>query len=84
VRVIGMEIEQASAKVRAKGIGDDEEDYGLPIWAERIPVRTVLGPPEPCRRLVTGVERPETLSGYREGRALGDALSEAHAATFPG
>ncbi len=83
-RVIGMDIEQASAKVRAKGIADDEEDYGLPIWAERIPVRTVLGPPEPCPRLVPGVERPETLGGYREGRALGDALREAHAATFPG
>ena len=82
-RVIGMTIEQASAKVRAKGIGDDEEDYALPIYAERIPVRTVLGAPEPCGRLAAGVERPETLAPYREGRALGDALTEAHAATFP-
>ena len=42
-RFVGMEIEQASAKVRAKGIGDDEEDYALPVYAERIPVHTVLG-----------------------------------------
>ena len=83
-RVIGMTIEQASAKVRAKGIGDDEEDYALPIWAERIPVKTVMGAPEPCSRLVAGVPRPETLAGYREGRALEDALTEAHAATFSG
>ena len=50
--VIAMEIEEASAKVRSKGVADDEEDYALPIYAERIPVRTVLGAPEPCPRLL--------------------------------
>ena len=82
-RVIGMEIEQASAKVRAKGIGDEEEDYALPIYAERIPVSTILGAPEPCARLMPGVERPEGLAGYREGRKLDDAVSEAYRSTFP-
>lgn len=82
-RVIGMEIEQASAKVRAKGIGDEEEDYALPIYAERIPVFTVLGAPEPCARLMPGVERPDGLAGYREGRRLDDAVSEAYRSTFP-
>ena len=83
-RFIGMEIETASAKVRAKGIGDDEEDYALPIYAERIPVRTVLGAPEPCNRLVDGVTRPAALQGYREGRRLDEAVAEAYRATFPG
>jgi nitroimidazol reductase NimA-like FMN-containing flavoprotein (pyridoxamine 5'-phosphate oxidase superfamily) len=82
-RVVGMTIERASAKIRAKGIGDDEEDYALPIYAERIPVRTVLGAPEPCARLLAGVERPSGISGYREGRPLEDALKEAHTTTFP-
>jgi uncharacterized protein len=82
-RVIGMEIEQASAKVRAKGIGDEEEDYALPIYAERIPVHTILGAPEPCARLMPGVERPEGLEGYREGRKLDDAVAEAYRSTFP-
>ncbi len=59
--VIAMEIEEASAKVRSKGVGDDEEDYALPIYAEKIPVRTVLGAPEPCPRLRDGVERPASL-----------------------
>jgi nitroimidazol reductase NimA-like FMN-containing flavoprotein (pyridoxamine 5'-phosphate oxidase superfamily) len=81
-RFIGMEIEQASAKIRAKGIGDDEEDYALPIYAERIPVRTVLGAPEPCRRLVPGVARPEGIAGYHEGRRLDEAVAEAYATTF--
>ncbi len=82
-RFLGMEIEQASAKIRAKGIGDDEEDYALPIYAERIPVHTVLGAPEPCARLVGGVARPEGIAGYREGRRLDEAVSEAHKTTFP-
>ncbi len=82
-RVIGMEIERASAKIRSKGIGDEDEDYALPIYAERIPVRTILGAPEPCKRLLPGVERPESLTGYCEGRSLDDALEEAHRATFP-
>jgi uncharacterized protein len=75
--VIAMDIEQASAKIRAKGVADDEEDYELPIYAERIPVRTVLGAPEPCPRLREGVERPASLQGYSEGRLLDDALTQA-------
>jgi nitroimidazol reductase NimA-like FMN-containing flavoprotein (pyridoxamine 5'-phosphate oxidase superfamily) len=82
--VIAMEIEEASAKIRSKGVGDDEEDYALPIYAERIPVRTVLGAPEPCPRLRDGVERPASLDGYSEGRLLGDALQEAYLRHYPG
>ena len=37
--VIGMTIDEASAKVRSKGVADEEEDYGLPIYAARFPVR---------------------------------------------
>jgi nitroimidazol reductase NimA-like FMN-containing flavoprotein (pyridoxamine 5'-phosphate oxidase superfamily) len=77
--VISMEIERASAKIRAKGVADDDEDYALPIYAERIPVHTVLGAPEPCPRLLPGVERPAALAGYREGRTLEEAVAEAYA-----
>ncbi|NEU95169.1 pyridoxamine 5'-phosphate oxidase family protein [Bradyrhizobium sp. UFLA 03-164] len=80
---IAMEIEEASAKVRAKGVADEDEDYELPIYAERIPVRTVLGAPEPCPRLLDGVTRPATLDGYSEGRLLEDALRDAYFAQYP-
>ncbi|WP_027523908.1 pyridoxamine 5'-phosphate oxidase family protein [Bradyrhizobium sp. Ec3.3] len=80
---IAMEIEEASAKVRAKGLADDDEDYALPIYAERIPVRTVLGAPEPCKRLLDGVTRPATLNGYSEGRLLEDALLDAYFEEYP-
>ena len=81
--VIAMEIEQASAKIRTKGVADDEEDYALPVYAERIPVRTVIGAPEPCPRLLDGVKRPETLRAYSEGRLLDDALRETHLLHYP-
>lgn len=74
--VIGMRIEEASAKTRAKGVGDDEEDYGHPVWAGVIPVRTVVGAEEPCPRLLPGLARPESLSAYREGARLDEALTQ--------
>ncbi|MGO4642906.1 flavin-nucleotide-binding protein [Mesorhizobium sp. SEMIA 3007] len=77
--VIGMRIEEASAKVRAKGVADDEEDYGHPVWAGIIPVRTVIGAAEPCPRLLPGIERPGNLAGYAEGEGLDAALMQAQA-----
>lgn len=81
--VVVMEIERASAKIRAKGVADEDEDYGMPIYAERVPVRLVMGAPEPCPRLMEGVFRPDTLAGYRVGRALEEAVLEAHSVTYP-
>ncbi len=82
--VIAMDIERASAKIRAKGVADDDEDYLLPIYAERLPVQTIIGTPEPCPRLQAGVARPANLDGYRAGRRLEEAVSEAPAAAYPG
>ncbi|MBP0578674.1 pyridoxamine 5'-phosphate oxidase family protein [Labrys sp. LIt4] len=75
--VIGMRIEEASAKVRAAGVGDDEEDYGQPVWAGVIPVQTVIGTAEPCPRLLPGMGKTAGLAGYRAGRRLDEALLEA-------
>jgi nitroimidazol reductase NimA-like FMN-containing flavoprotein (pyridoxamine 5'-phosphate oxidase superfamily) len=80
--VVWMDIEDASAKIRARGVVDDDEDYALPVYAERIPITTVLGRPEPCQRLAEGVRRPDALAGYSAGRALQDALSEAYVTAY--
>jgi len=80
--VIAMDIERASAKIRARGVVDEDEDYALPIYAERIPVSAVLGQPEPCPRTPEGLERPATLAGYAAGRSLEEALSEAYAVAY--
>lgn len=79
--VIVMEIEDASAKIRAAGVSGDP-DADLPIWAERLPVRTVVGAPEPCPSVPPGMERPAHLAPYAEGRPLEDALREAYAAAY--
>ena len=77
-----MEIERAFAKIRARGVVDDVEDHERSIYADRLLVRTVLGAPEPCPRLVPGVSRPETLAPYQAGRPLEAALREAYARAY--
>ena len=81
--VVSMKIEKASAKIRTKGLADDDEDYAFPTYAERIPLRTVMGAPEPCDRLLPGVERPATLASYSAGRLLEEALTETYAMSYP-
>jgi hypothetical protein len=49
--LIAMEIERASAKIRARGTVDEKEDYALPVYAERIPVITCWARPEPVQGL---------------------------------
>lgn len=44
--ILGMPIEEASAKIRSGGPVDDEADYALPIWAGVLPVRYAVGEPE--------------------------------------
>lgn len=81
--VIWMDIEEASAKIRTRGVVDDDEDYALRIYAERLPIRTVIGAPEPCPQRLPGVERPEALSDYAPGQLLEIALARAHARRCP-
>jgi nitroimidazol reductase NimA-like FMN-containing flavoprotein (pyridoxamine 5'-phosphate oxidase superfamily) len=43
--VVGIHIDEASAKIRTGPPKDDEEDYALPIWAGVLPLRTVADEP---------------------------------------
>lgn len=74
--VIGMRIDEASAKIRAKNVGDDELDGDQPVWAGVIPVRTVVEPAQPSPRLRPGLVPGADLDAYRPGRELGDVLVE--------
>jgi len=56
--VLGMQIEEASAKVRIGPPVDDEEDYALPIWGGVIPIRQALGEPVDDGRLAPGAGLP--------------------------
>lgn len=74
--VIAMVIEEASAKVRGKGVGDDPEDLDLPIWAGVIPLRTVIGEAEISPAVPDGVAPPADIAAYRPGRTLGEVFAE--------
>ncbi len=59
--ILGMELNEVSAKVRSGPPGDDEEDYALPIWAGVVPVRQVFDAAVPCPRLMAGVHEPQHI-----------------------
>jgi hypothetical protein len=80
--VIGMTIDEASAKVRSKGVGDKEEDYALPIYAAKFPVRQIVEQVEVCPRLPAGVEQPDGLSGFTPGRRLDEVMAENYRRTY--
>ena len=77
---VAMPIDEASGKIRDTHVSDDEEDYALPVWTARIPVRQVLGETEPCPRQLPGLDRPAGMNGYRDGRRLDETLLEAYRA----
>ena len=62
--VLALPIEDASAKMRAGGPLDDEEDYALPAWAGVIPLSLRAGEPRPDERLAPGIPVPPYVSGY--------------------
>jgi uncharacterized protein len=82
--VLGMEIEQASAKIRALDVHDEEADYAVPAWTALIPVRTVLDPPVECPRQHKDAS-PEAggMGPWRPGRRLDEVLTEAYSITYP-
>jgi nitroimidazol reductase NimA-like FMN-containing flavoprotein (pyridoxamine 5'-phosphate oxidase superfamily) len=62
--VLAIPIEEASAKIRAGGPLDDEEDYALPAWAGVIPLVTQALAPEPDVRLAGGISPPAYVTAY--------------------
>jgi uncharacterized protein len=80
---IVMPIDEASGKIRSTHVIDDEEDYALPVWTARIPIRQVLGEAELCPRQPPGIPVPEGMRGYQAGRSLDEALLEAYHKTYP-
>jgi nitroimidazol reductase NimA-like FMN-containing flavoprotein (pyridoxamine 5'-phosphate oxidase superfamily) len=77
---VAMPIDEASGKIRSTHVSDDEEDYALPIWTARIPVRQVVGQTELCPRQLPNLAVPDGLTGYRDGRRLDETLLEAYRA----
>jgi uncharacterized protein len=62
--VLGLELDEVSAKVRTGPPGDDAEDYALPIWAGVIPLMTRAGEIVPDPRLLPDVATPDHASNF--------------------
>ena len=65
--VMAVLLDEASAKVRAGGPVDDEEDYALDVWAGVVPLQISAGDPEPDGRLPDRIAVPDYLTGYTRG-----------------
>jgi nitroimidazol reductase NimA-like FMN-containing flavoprotein (pyridoxamine 5'-phosphate oxidase superfamily) len=63
--ILAIPIEEASAKIRASGPLDDDQDYSLAAWAGVIPLVTEACAPEPDPRLRPGIDPPAYVSAYR-------------------
>ncbi len=78
--VLALPIDEASAKIRAGGPRDDEEDYALAAWAGVIPLSMRAGAPEADERLRAGIGVPSYASGYRRGASADGGAAPGAAA----
>lgn len=62
--VLGMEIDEGSAKIKAGGVVDDEADYAWPVWAGVLPVETVVGAPKADPRNLEGIDAPPHVQDF--------------------
>lgn len=62
---VAVEIEEASVKFRAHGVGDDPEDMGLEVWAGVLPLRLQPLAPVSDETGVQGLPVPDYLVDYR-------------------
>ncbi|MCA0432899.1 MAG: pyridoxamine 5'-phosphate oxidase family protein [Proteobacteria bacterium] len=65
--VLGLELNEVSAKVRTGMPGDDEEDYALPIWGGVVPIAMQVSEPVSDPRVLAGVTVPEHVKAWRIG-----------------
>ena len=65
--MLGLELNEVSAKVRQGPPEDDEKDYALPIWAGVIPLATQTGQVIDDPRLLPGLAMPDHVRDFKIG-----------------
>lgn len=63
--VLAVALEEVSAKVRTGDPKDDEEDYGLPVWAGILPLELKPGDPVPDSRLDPTIAVPAYVKDWQ-------------------
>lgn len=66
--VLSLSLTEASAKIRAGGPVDDEEDYAMDVWAGVLPLSLTTGAPVADERLKDGVEVSPEVRNYSRKR----------------
>jgi nitroimidazol reductase NimA-like FMN-containing flavoprotein (pyridoxamine 5'-phosphate oxidase superfamily) len=64
--LVAVQIDEYSAKISDGDVGDEPDDYALPIWAGVIPLELVPGLPEPDARNVPGVGVPPSVRRFTD------------------
>ena len=62
---IAVEIEDMTAKSRTHGVGDDDEDMNLDVWAGLIPLKLTPQYPQADEALKEGVAMPDYVKEYQ-------------------
>lgn len=65
-KVLALEIDEASAKIRTGDPGDEEEDYALDVWAGLLPLEKKWGKPKADNLLRPGIEVPDYLKDLND------------------
>lgn len=66
--VVALPIDEASAKVRAGGPIDDEEDLALPCWAGHLPLSLVASAPVAADGVPAQLAPAEWITSWTRGR----------------
>lgn len=65
--VLALPLDEVSAKIRTGPPVDDQEDYGMDVWAGVLPLRLTAEAPIPDPRLSSTVSVPMHVSRYQRG-----------------
>jgi uncharacterized protein len=68
-RVLRLNLEEVSVKVRSGPPNDDPEDLGLPYWAGVLPLVTTAGKPQPDGALSDRIAVPDHVSKWERSAA---------------
>ena len=63
--VLALPLEEVSAKVRTGDPKDEDEDYGLPVWAGILPLALTPGEPVPDSRLDPTIAMPSYVKDWK-------------------
>jgi nitroimidazol reductase NimA-like FMN-containing flavoprotein (pyridoxamine 5'-phosphate oxidase superfamily) len=77
-KLLRMNIDEASAKIRTGQPIDDDEDYALPVWAGVIAFKTVVAETLPDPKNLEGLKIPPGVEKYVQGVRLDEVLGSIY------